>query len=122
MNTERCTCPEGLVFVDAGSPCGDTCADLKKPCNVATYVPVKGCYCPKGYLRLRNGKCVPIDSDECRIEYNRCTAENTSGVIPANCTSTRTSFKKQITRYSPSTRLKNVDFFPSSKQHRVIAD
>lgn len=89
---EQCTCPDGLEFNSIGSPCGDTCADLGKPCNIFTYVPIKACNCPKGRYRLRNGKCVGSDTDECKKEYNQCTVENTSGVIQANCTTTRKSF------------------------------
>lgn len=85
--TEKCTCPKGLVYVDGGSPCGDTCADYGKPCRIFTKAPVKGCYCPKGMVRLRNGKCVHPHDKRCKKEYNRCTTDNTSKVIPAKCTS-----------------------------------
>lgn len=66
------------VYTVGISPCGNTCANYKKPCAIRTLVAIKGCDCIRGYARLsKGGKCVSIHDEKCVKQRqqlrNRCS-------------------------------------------------
>lgn len=53
-------CGTNEEYLNPGSACQTTCAQLGKPCALQTFAIPQGCYCIKGYARDDNDKCIPI--------------------------------------------------------------
>lgn len=62
---------------------GDLCAKMKcDACKTLPFVPIYGCACPKDELRLRDGKCVPAKSYECKREADHTSEEECQVAAP----------------------------------------
>lgn len=60
------------IYIDGGSPCQTYCSDLKAPCLIATFAPVKDCYCIDGTARIKSTEiCVEIHSEKCKNEMTK---------------------------------------------------
>lgn len=78
-------CPKEEIFINGGSLCDITCADLNKTCIIRSITRANGCYCPRKFARLSNGNCALISSTRCRREYDASTSVSVTPYRQANC-------------------------------------
>ncbi|KAG4066329.1 hypothetical protein HA402_000553 [Bradysia odoriphaga] len=65
-----CSAPYEIYRVGI-SPCGNTCSNYKKPCNIATLIAIEGCDCIDGYARIfLNGPCVSVTDKRCEVQWS----------------------------------------------------
>lgn len=67
------------VWSNDGYPCGNTCENYKVPCGVMlpmVLVWSPHCVCKKGFAKLPNGKCVPLEEPECQELWKPSTGKS----------------------------------------------
>jgi hypothetical protein len=69
------SCPSNSHYKSCGSACVGTCANKGIPNRVCTEQCVQGCFCNKGYVKDRNGRCVRLS--DCKPRKPRCYRPNT---------------------------------------------
>lgn len=90
------------------NPCGNTCVNYLKKCNMLTLIAINGCDCIPGYARLYvDGECVSVDDIICKMLMGTTTPIPTTTKAPSttkacSCSSTT----KPLTTKTPPTTTK----------------
>lgn len=73
FSAENCAARPNEEYVENTSDCQTLCQTvLSGPCQVMSLLPIKDCYCKRGYARIDGGEpCVPICSTECLQKVRR---------------------------------------------------